>query len=51
MFRLNHKEKRRVVLRSAAKLEWIKDVLSNPQGVELAEMMDKVNPQKNESTP
>jgi hypothetical protein len=50
-FRLNHKEKRRVVLRSAAKLEWIKDLLSNPQGVELAEMMDKVNPQKNESTP
>lgn len=46
-----HNEKRRVVLRSAAKLEWIKDVLSNPQGVELAEMMDKVNPQKNESTP
>jgi hypothetical protein len=40
-----------VVVRSAAKLEWIKDVLSNPKAVELAEKMDKINPQKNESTP
>lgn len=37
-----------IVLRSAAILEWIKDVQSNPQGVELAEMMDEVNPPKND---
>jgi len=40
-----------VVVRSAAKLKWIKDVLSNPKAVELAEKMGKVNPPKNESTP
>jgi hypothetical protein len=44
-------EKRRVVVRSAAKLDWIKDVLSNPKAVELAEKMDKVNPQKKEPIP
>ena len=44
-------EKRRVVVRSAAKLEWIKDVLSNPKAIELAEKMDKVIPQEDESAP
>jgi hypothetical protein len=43
-------KKRGVMIRSAAELEWIKDVLSNPKAVELAEKMDKVNPQKKEST-
>jgi len=40
-----------VVIRSDAKLEWIKDILSNPKAAKLAEKMDKVNPQKNESIP
>jgi predicted metal-dependent phosphotriesterase family hydrolase len=39
-----------VVVRSAAKLEWIKDILSNPKVVELAEKMIKVNPQTKKST-
>jgi hypothetical protein len=43
--------KKSVVVRSAAKLEWIKDVLSNSKAVGLAEKIDKVNPQKNEFTP
>jgi hypothetical protein len=43
-------KKRGVIVRSAAELEWIKEVLSNPKAVELAEKMDKVNPMKKEST-
>lgn len=43
-------KKRGFVIRSAAELEWIRDILSNPKVVELAEKMDKVNPQKKEST-
>jgi hypothetical protein len=39
-----------MVVRSAAKLEWIRDVLLNPKVVELAERMVKVNPQTNKST-
>jgi hypothetical protein len=40
--------KRGVVVRSAAELGWIRDILSNPKAAELAERMDKVNPQKKE---
>jgi len=35
---------RGIIVRSAAELEWIKDVLSNHKVVELAEKMDKLNP-------
>jgi hypothetical protein len=41
-------KKRGVVVRSAAELGWIRDILSNPKAAELAERMDKVNPQKKE---
>lgn len=41
-------KKRGVVIRSAAELQRIKDILSNPKIAELAENMDKVNPQKKE---
>ncbi|MGI0043432.1 MAG: hypothetical protein ACRD47_06955 [Nitrososphaeraceae archaeon] len=43
-------KKRGVVVRSAAELEWIKDILLNPKTAELAEKMDKVNPPKKESS-
>jgi hypothetical protein len=41
---------RGIIVRSAAELEWIKDVLSNHKVVELAEKMDKVNSPKKESS-
>ena len=37
-----------MVIRSAAELKWIKDILSNPNAAELADSMDKINPQKKE---
>jgi hypothetical protein len=37
-----------MVIRSAAELKWIKDILSNPKAAELADSMDKINPQKKE---
>jgi hypothetical protein len=43
-------KKRGVVVRSAAELQWIKDISSNPKTAELAEKMDKVNPPKKESS-
>lgn len=44
-------KKRGVVIRSTSELQWIKDILSNPKAAELAEKIDKVNPQKKEATP
>lgn len=38
------------MIRSAAELQWIKDILSNPKIAELGENIDKVNPQKKEAT-
>jgi hypothetical protein len=39
----------RVVVRSAAELEWIKDVLSTSKTIKLAEKIDRVNTQTNDS--
>jgi hypothetical protein len=44
-------KKRGVVIRSAAELEWIRDILSNSKAAELAKKMDKVNPQRKERSP
>ncbi|MPZ07659.1 MAG: hypothetical protein GEU26_14785 [Nitrososphaeraceae archaeon] len=44
-------KKRGVVIRSAAELEWIRDILSNSKAVELVQRMDKVNPQRKEPSP
>jgi hypothetical protein len=41
-------KKRGVLIRSAAELKWIKDILSNPKAAELVERVDKINPQKKE---
>lgn len=41
-------KKRGVVIRSASELSWIKELLSNPKAAELAEKIDKINPQKKE---
>jgi hypothetical protein len=38
-----------VVVRSAAELEWIKDVLSTSKAIKLAEKIDRVNTQTNDS--
>jgi hypothetical protein len=43
-------KKRGVVIRSAAELQWIKDILSNSKIAELANNIDKVNPHKKEAT-
>jgi hypothetical protein len=44
-------KKRGVVIRSAAELEWIRDILSNSKAAELAKRMDKVNPERRERSP
>jgi hypothetical protein len=44
-------KKRGVVVRSAAELEWIRDILSNSKAAEIVQRMDKVNPQRKEPSP
>jgi hypothetical protein len=44
-------KKRGVVIRSAAELEWIRDISSNSKAAELVQRMDKVNPQRKERSP
>ena len=44
-------KKRGVVIRSAAELEWIMDISSNPKAAELIGKIDKVNPQRKERSP
>ena len=44
-------KKRGVVIRSAAELEWIRDISSNPKAAELIGKIDKVNPQRKERSP
>lgn len=43
-------KKKGVIVRSAAELDMIRNILSNPKTAELAEKVDKVNPQKKEVT-
>jgi len=43
-------KKRGVIVRSAAELNLITNILSNPKTAELAEKVDKVNPSKEEVT-